>query len=69
MKIETGDLVTPDGTPYKGFKVTIGGIQDPSTVRRTYSDVEAILHKNQVPFKTHEEHHNDGTFKSYTIET
>ena len=61
--------MTPDGTPYHGFKVSIGGITDPSEVVRTYADIEAILHKNQVPFKTHEESHSDGTFKSYTVES
>jgi hypothetical protein len=62
-------LVTPDGTPYKGFKVSIGGIQDPSEVRRTYDDVEAILHKNQVEYKVHEERTPQGTFKSYSVST
>lgn len=61
--------MTPDGTPYHGFKVSIGGIQDPATIKRTYDDIEKIFKSNEVNFKTHEEHTPSGTFKSYTVST
>lgn len=66
VKIETGNLTTPDGTPYKGFKVTIGGSPNPE---RTYDDIEKILGKNNVSYKTHEERNPNGTFKSYSVST
>ena len=69
MRVEKGNLVTPSGTPYSGFKVTVGGITDPASVQRTYSDIEAILSQYKTEYKTHEEHKPDGTFKSYTVET
>lgn len=69
IKIETGDLHTPDGTPYHGFKVSIGGITDPAAVLRTYDDIEKILHQNKVPYIEHEEHTPEGKFKSYSITT
>jgi len=62
-------LTTPDGTPYKGFKVSLGGSIDPSEIVRTYDDIKRILHNNKVEYRTHEEHKPDGTFKSFTIET
>ena len=69
VRIETGDLISPDGTPYRGFKVTIGGIQDPSQIKRTYDDIEAIFKSHEVNFKTHEERDVEGHFKSYSVET
>ncbi len=59
----------PDGTAYRGFKVTIGGITDPATIKRTYDDIEAIFKSNQTKFKIHEEHTPAGTFKSYSVES
>lgn len=47
--------------------MTIGGITDPSQIQRTYDDIEAIFHKNQIEFHTHEERTNAGTFKSYSV--
>jgi len=69
VRIETGRLYTPDGTPYAGFKVTIGSVLDPSSVKRTYTDIEAIFQKNKTPYKIHEEFREGSKFKSYTIET
>lgn len=69
IRIETGNLLTPDGMPYYGFKVTIGGIQDPEAVKRTYDDIEKILHGSNTTYKTHEEHTPQGTFKSYSVWT
>jgi hypothetical protein len=60
-------LITPDGTPYKGFKVTVGGVQ--GEVKRSYKEIEAIFKSNEVNFKTHEEHTSSGTFKSYSVST
>ena len=61
--------MTPDGTPYRGFKVSIGGVTDPSTIKRTYEDIEAIFRSNEATFKTFEEKTPAGTFKSYVVET
>ena len=69
VKIESGRLQTPSGTEFIGFKVTIGGVTDPASVTRTYDDIERILGKNKVDFKTHEEKSPNGTFRSYTVET
>lgn len=69
MQVATGNLYTPDGTPYVGFKVTIGGVTDPASIERTYEDIERILHSNQQPYKVFEEKTEYGTFKSYTVET
>ena len=46
--------------------MTVGGM---SNTIRTYDDIEAILHRNKVPYKVHEEHKEGGKFKSYTVET
>ena len=67
IKIETGDLKTPLGEAYRGFKVTIGGIQ--GKVERTYADIEAILKSNEKSFKTFEEKTEHGTLKSYVVKT
>ena len=69
MRIETGSLYTPSGEQYNGFKVTIGEITDPSTIQRTYEDIESILGKDNVKYSIHEEHRPDGKFKSYSIST
>ena len=69
MRVETGDLTTPGGTPYRGFKVSIGGIQDPAQIKRTYDDIEKIIGGNNLPFKTYEEKTSTGTFLSYRVET
>ncbi len=69
MRIETGSLYTPMGEQYNGFKVTIGGITDPSTIVRTYDDIESILGKNKINYKVHEETTSSGTFKSYSVST
>ena len=58
--------MTPDGTAYRGFKVTIGGLSNPE---RTYDDIESILNRNKMPYKIHEERTTDGKFKSYMVET
>jgi len=48
--------------------VTIGGVTDPSEIKRTYDDIEAIFKSNQTNYKIYEEHTPNGTFKSYTVE-
>lgn len=67
MKIETGDLTTPDGTPYKGFKITVGG--SPIEAERTYQDIDAIFKANPDKYRVKEERFPDGKFKSFTVET
>lgn len=59
----------PSGEEYFGIKVSIGKITDPSSVRRTYEDIEAILGRNKVDYKTHEVRTDAGLFRSYTIST
>ena len=66
---ETGHLTTPYGDEYDGFKITVGGIQDPAEIKRTYDDIEEILGKNQIPFKTHEVDSPSGKFRSYSVST
>ena len=69
VRIETGNLTTPSGEEYHGFKVTIGKEFDSSNVQRTYDDIEKILGKNNIAYKVEEERRINGTFKSYTVET
>lgn len=57
------------GTEIQGFQVSIGGIFDPSEVKRRYDDIEEILGKNKVNYKTHEERNDNGTFRLYTVQT
>jgi len=49
--------------------VTIGGVTDPETIKRSYEDIEAIFKSNELKFKTYEEKTPDGKFKSYIVET
>jgi len=49
--------------------VSLGGAIDPSEVERKYDDIEAIMGKNKVPFKIHEESTPQGTFRSYSVST
>jgi len=69
VKIERGNLTTPLGTPYIGFKVTIGAVTDPRTIARTYEDIEAILKSNKVSYRETLERRPDGKFKSYKVES
>ena len=61
--------MTPDGTPYRGFKVTIGGIQDPAEIKRSYEDIERILKGNNHPYREYETKTDQGTFKSFVVES
>ena len=69
IRIETGRIKTPYGSEINGFKVTIGGIQDPAEIKRSYDDIERIFKSNEKTFKVTEEHNPNGTFKTYTAET
>lgn len=60
-------MTTPDGTSYRGFKVTIGGIQDPTTVKRTYDDINKIFKANPEGYKVSEERDELGHFKAFTV--
>jgi len=68
VRIEVGELTTPDGTPYKGFKVSIGGgITDPATIERTYEDIDKIFKANPGEYKVKETRTPDGKFQSFTF--
>lgn len=66
--MERGRLISPFGTEFVGFRVTLGGISNPALLNRTYDDIEKILGLHNQKFKTHEESNPDGTFRSYTVE-
>lgn len=66
--MEAGDLVTPDGAPYRGFKITIGGLTDPQSIQRTYDDIDKIFKANQMAYKI-TEHRKNGHFDSYSVST
>lgn len=68
-RVSYGKNYTPSGEEYFGVKVTIGGVLDPSEVKRSYDDIEAILHENKVSYKEHLDLTDKGTFKSYSIKT
>ena len=69
IKITQGRLLSPEGIEYRGFEVHIGGISDPGEIKRSYEDIERILHQNQVPYKIIETKTDGGTFKSYSVST
>ena len=69
IKLEIGRVLTPTGEEINGFRVSIGHTTDPSEISRTYEDIERIFKSNEINFKTHEEHRENGTFKSYTVST
>lgn len=51
MKVETGNLTTPDGTPYNGFKVTIDDGLPPVKLDYARERVTEILHKLPSDYK------------------
>lgn len=51
------------------IKVTIGGIVDPSTIKRTYEDIDKIVKSNPDSFKVKEERDSSGHFKSFIVST
>ena len=61
--------MTPSGEEFTGISVTIGGVTDPSEVKRTYDDIEAIFKSNEQTFKTHETDDAMGHFRTYTVST
>ena len=67
MRVQTGRLVSPFGTSFVGFMVTVTG--DSPDVKRSYDDIEATFKSNEADFKVHEEHTEAGTFKTYIVET
>jgi len=69
VRVQVGGVDSPFGNRVDGFRVTVGGALDPSTVKRTYEDIERILHENKVEYVTHEETRPDGRFKSYSVST
>jgi hypothetical protein len=69
VRFQRGKLTTPFGTEFVGFIITIGGVTDPSTISRTYEDIDAIFKSNPEKFKTHEEKDGLGRFKSYAVST
>jgi len=62
-------LTTPFGTPYVGFKVTIGGVLEDWQVTRTYDDIAKIVKSDPSTFKVVEERTPDGKFKSFSVST
>lgn len=68
-KIKFGKQVTPSGEEYTGFSITIGGITDPADIKRSYDDIERILHVSNIPYQTHEVDTADGKFCSYSVST
>lgn len=69
VRIEQGEITTPFGNKISGFKITVGGVMDPSTVIRTYDDIDKIFKANPSNYKVTEHKTADGKFKSYTVET
>lgn len=69
IRYESGQIITPFGSDIIGIRITVGGILDQATVKRTYDDIEAIFKSNNESFKTFEEKTENGTFKSYVVST
>mgnify|MGYP001612338364 CR=1 FL=1 len=64
-----GRLSSPFGGEFVGIKVTIGGIKDPSMIKRTYDDVDKIFKSNPEEFYVEEEKTSDGKFKAFHVST
>ena len=67
--MQTGKLVSPFGTEYIGFKVTIGEVSDPAAVERTYEDIDKIFKANPGSYHVEEERTSEGKFKSFSVST
>lgn len=67
--MSTGRLTTPFGTPYIGFKVTIGGVSDPAMTERTYEDIDKIFKSNPGDYHVKEERDANGKFQSFHVST
>ena len=68
MRVRLGRLLSPGGMEFVGAQISIGGIADPAGIKRTYEDIERILHSNKQPYKEVETRTEQGTFKSFVIE-
>lgn len=68
-RVSIGNCYTPSGEEYIGVKVSILEATHPDNIKRTYDDIEAIFRANPTRYTVHEERRQDGTFKSYVIET
>lgn len=64
IRIETGNLVTPDGIPYRGFKVTIDDGLPPARLEYAREKINEVLGKTQENYKV--THHSN---TNITIET
>ena len=68
-RIQTGKLISPFGTSYVGFMVTIGGVVDPAMIERTYEDIDRIIKSNPEAFHMKEERDKEGKFIAYHVST
>lgn len=50
-------------------KITIGGVVDPASIKRTYDDIDKIFKSNPDTYKVKEERDAEGKFKSFTVTT
>lgn len=63
-KLETGKLVSPDGVPFVGFKLTFTDSGGVPMDELNYDDINAIIHSNPDKVYIKEEKTVDGKFKS-----
>ena len=68
-RITVGRVYTPFGEEVNGFKVTIGGVLNPEDIKRTYEDIDKVFKSNPGKHKVHDEHDENGKFKSFIVET
>jgi len=68
-KLETGRLVSPDGVPFVGFKITITDKGGDHMTELNYDDINAMVRSHPDKIFTKEERTSDGKFKSISGST
>ncbi len=66
--MQTGRLISPFGTEFQGFQITVGGTAN-SSAQQNYDDIEKILTQNKVEYTVHHTEDSQGHFRSYQIST
>lgn len=68
-KLETGRLVSPDGVPFVGFKITITDAGGAPMDTINFDDIDAMVRSHPDEIYTKESYTEDGKFKSISGST
>lgn len=63
-KLETGRLVSPDGVPFVGFKLTFTDLGGPAMTELNYEDIERMVGANPDEVVLVEDRDENGRLKS-----